>query len=172
MTKLRFYFFAITLFLTFFICKSLGYDIYKSFFKSTTITWFLWISFDKFLWKFISLKQIPPNINGTWNGVLKSSYKDIQKEATIHVEQSFSNVVINIETNEINSESISASWVKEGSTFYLIYNYITKPQNIYTKENSTQYGSGRLLFKNGHLILSYWTSAQTIGSGEFIKSEK
>ena len=137
-------------------------------------TSFMWMIWDNLLWRLFSGKyRIPPNINGQWVGRLKSSYLKTmdEKKIDIKIKQKFSNIKIEVKTNEILSSSISASWLDDNSLYpRLFYSYQTKPIVLCNKNNLPQYGSGILCIETStNITIEYWTSQQTHGSIKIVK---
>lgn len=88
--------------------------------------------FDKILWKIKPLKYLikTPNMNGEYNGVLKSSYDNFNNEymVTVIVKQSWTNILITLRTNTSESHSQSASIIFMNEKIYLFYSYMNKPE--------------------------------------------
>lgn len=143
-------------------------DILQSAGSSVFITSGIWVIWDNFLWQYFANKYgMPKNINGQWVGSLRSSYiKNLdEKKVDIKIRQKFSNVQIEIKTNEILSHSICSQWLDEKSLYpRLFYSYQTKPIALYKPENLPQFGSGILCIESSTKIyIEYWTSQQTKG---------
>lgn len=144
--------------------------------KSVFIVCTFYYVFNNFLWtlfkKIPFLNDIiPPNINGKWNGFIFSSYTKREKKVNFTIKQTFSSCKISIDTNEITSDSLCANWIKEGDTFYLIYNYRTSLKNLgNSSTNPSQYGTAKIALNGDKIEGDYWTSRNTVGTINLTKT--
>ncbi len=154
----------------------LNWSIIHSFTASLTAVWVLWLIWDNVLWKFFAGKYgIPVNISGRWQGNLWSSYeRGTEKLANITIKQTFSNVSIQIKTNEIKSRSICASWDDTFSSYpCLYYIYRTEELRSPNQVNPPQCGGGKLCVETKDTItINYWTSRLTTGEIKLRKISK
>ena len=112
----------------------------------------LFVLFDKWAWKYfrkIGLVRTP-NLNGEWNGYLKSSFTEHSSEikATLRIFQTWTKIKILLSTDHSISHSESVSVIvntPEGA--YLGYQYINEPKSNAVKTMSIHRGTTRLLFK-------------------------
>jgi|WetSurMetagenome_2_1015567.scaffolds.fasta_scaffold384667_1 hypothetical protein len=88
--------------------------------------------FDKILWKIQPFKYFikTPNMNGEYNGILKSSYDNFNNEykVTVIVKQSWTNILITLKTDTSESNSQSASIIFMNEKICLFYSYLNKPE--------------------------------------------
>ena len=150
-------------------------SIIDSCYKAISITSIIYYLFNNFIWtlckKIPFLNDIiPPNISGKWNGFIFSSYTKREKKVKFTIKQTFSSCKISIDTNEITSDSLCANWIKEGDTFYLIYNYRTSLKNLGNYTNPSQYGTAKIALNGNKIEGNYWTSRNTVGTINLTKT--
>lgn len=90
--------------------------------------------FNRYLWKSRLLRIIGlvkvPNLNGTWNGDLSSSFdkQATKKNATIRISQTWTGISIHLETDSSKSHSlIAAIMTKSPIGAVLSYEYLNEP---------------------------------------------
>lgn len=142
-----------------------------------TLTACIWL-FDKYLWKICLLNNFlhRPNLNGTWQVKLKSTYKDPKSgksnapiEGFVTIQQTFSSLSIRLMTEQAESFLVASNLeVKsDGSTY--IYGVYQSDPNIHSRSGDSviHYGSFvyRVLGKPPiELSGQYWTDRNTSGS--------
>jgi hypothetical protein len=106
--------------------------------------------FDKWLWQVpvfhaVGLVKVP-NLNGTWEGEISSSYHEHQNKlpATIQIVQTWSKIVINLETESSKSRSQTASVITETpDTILVTYEYLNEPKPHSTSTMHAHRGTAR-----------------------------
>jgi len=134
------------------------------------------VIFDKWLWQY--LKKInfikTPNLNGEWNGNLKSSFDNHASEINVILKifQTWTKIKILLITDQSISKSETASIVidaPEGN--YLSYQYINEPKSNAINTMSIHRGTVRLIFdkKENTLNGEYYSGRdrQNFGSLSF-----
>ena len=104
--------------------------------SAVSIFGLLWFLFDRWLWKVRLIRNLllVPDLNGSWRCVGKTVSKGDQKveydwEAQITICQSWSKILVRLETTQSSSKSIAASLYHEGDQRYrLIYHYANDPK--------------------------------------------
>jgi len=142
------------------------YDILHTSTSSLFVTWMLWLAWDYWVWKLFAGKMgVPPRISGRWKGEIISSYHHIEKNVKVVIKQTFSDIQIEMKTDQVTSCSICAHWEKSSSLFpKLFYLYTTQSLTFENKENLPQIGGGKLCFDDkNNLTIVYWTSSKTTG---------
>ncbi|WP_391117382.1 hypothetical protein [Psychrobacillus sp. L3] len=98
-----------------------------------TIFGLVFLLFDKYLWKWGIFYKIgiikTPNLNGTWEGTLSSSYHEFKSEmpACIVIKQTWTHIFISGIFNQSKSYSISANLdINNGARTVLRYVYLNK----------------------------------------------
>jgi len=90
--------------------------------------------FDNFFWRFPIINKLIniPNLNGTYEGKLKSSYDNFKNTVnfTLTIKQTFNKIVVKLKTGTSESESLSAFLKREGTTALLVYNYHNEPTTV------------------------------------------
>lgn len=133
----------------------------------------LFIVFDKWAWKiFRKIGFVKtPNLNGEWNGHLKTSFDEHSSEvkATLKIFQAWTKIKIILTTEQSSSHSETASFVIEAPEGkHLSYQYINEPKSSATKTMSIHRGTARLLFneKENTLVGEYYSGRdrQNFGS--------
>ncbi len=138
----------------------------------------LFVVFDKWLWRYFRRINFikTPNLNGVWNGNLKSSFDNHSAEvkATLKIFQTWTRIKILLSTDQSSSHSESASIVidaPEGK--YLSYQYINDPKTNTIETMSIHRGTVRLIFdeKKKSLEGEYYSGRgrQNFGSLYFVQ---
>lgn len=128
----------------------------------------LYFLFDKYLWKISWLRKVllVPDLNGKWrcNGhtnLKNAEQVDYDWNATVSITQSWSKILIHLNTSQSESKSISASIYHEAGVGYrLLYQYNNKP-NANELDLNNHSGSAELLFTEDTVSASgsYYTDS-------------
>lgn len=113
----------------------------------------LYFLFDKYLWRVKRLRKVllVPDLNGIWTCEGKTTLKNGEQASfewtsTITISQSWSKLLIHLQTSKSESKSISASiFHEEGIGYRLLYQYNNKP-NADQLDLRNHSGSAELLF--------------------------
>lgn len=142
---------------------------------------FYWL-FVSFLWKFPIFKNwlVPfPNLNGTWEGEIGTTWTDPEIgerpgpiPATLTIKQSFLHISCAMKTAEMTSISLASSFVldKTNQIEKLVYTYDSNP--IETVRERSPRHCGTMDFKivregkSIKLTGGYWTDRKTTGTIE------
>ncbi len=136
----------------------------------------LFIVFDKWAWKIFGRIGFvkTPNLNGEWNGDLKTSFDEHSSEvkATLKIFQDWTKIKIILITKGSSSYNETASFVIEAPEgIHLSYQYINEPKSSATKTMRIHRGTARLLFneKENTLVGEYYSGRdrQNFGSLNF-----
>ena len=131
--------------------------------------------FNKYLWRINSLRRIllVPDLNGSWECEGHTILKDGEQNpfdwsATVNITQSWSKILIHLQTLQSESKSISASIFHEpGVGYRLLYQYVNNP-NANELDLSTHSGSAEVLFSEDAISAagSYFTDRHrtTVGT--------
>jgi hypothetical protein len=133
--------------------------------------------FTKWLWrlKMFSGWIVPfPDLQGTWKGELKSTWKDASGQripaisVVLVIRQTFSSVSCTVFTKESESYSTAAQIVRdeESGTIRLDYNYTNRPKAIIRERSAIHDGAARLrvvTVPSLRMEGEYWTSRCTSG---------
>lgn len=172
MSRTKLYVFGFILLLTSStISYCFKYNIMRNYTASLSVTWGIWLLWDYWLWQFFDGKfGIPKKISGRWQGRLTSSY-GVSKLVNIAIKQTFSNIQVEIKTDQVTSHSIFAHWENSSSLFpRLLYIYRTQPLAFSDKDNMSQYGGGLLCLQDKDtMTINYYTSSKTLGKIELKK---
>ena len=126
----------------------------------------LYTLFNKYLWRSRILRTIGivkvPDLNGVWNGYVVSSFDKHAKEdkATIKISQTWTRIVIILETNYSKSSSLIAAIVTEDpSGTILSYEYLNEPKPNAKHTMHAHRGTARLTLKSEGKVLEgeYYT---------------
>ena len=109
---------------------------------------FTWL-FNNYLWKLTFIQKllgvVTPNLNGTWEGEIKSSYNKFKTplHVIIYIKQTGSKILISLENEASISYSIHASILHSGKShnFELIYNFINEPKADFGSTLNIHYGT-------------------------------
>lgn len=158
--------------LVFFACCLFKLSILKSISYSISITSVLVVVFINFAWKWNIFKGwlVPfPNLNGCWNGFIKSSYKNACSEIPIKVKikQTFLHIQVGFQSEESKSNSIVAAFNidKDRGIVQLCYSYQNDPKATLQEKSPIHYGSVILDIDEDNNSMSgqYWTTRNTTG---------
>lgn len=137
----------------------------------------LYFLFDKYLWKISWLRKVllVPDLNGKWrcNGhtnLKNAEQVDYDWNATVSITQSWSKMLIHLNTSQSESKSISASIYHEAGVGYrLLYQYNNKP-NANELDLNNHSGSAELLFTEDTVSASgsYYTDRHRTTVGTMI----
>ncbi len=146
--------------------------------------WLLYLLLDKLLWKWSFLHRIGlikiPNLNGVWQGHLKSSYDNYQTEhkASVEIEQTWTSISIRLSLPQSRSHSESATILTNaGVGKRLSYEYLSEPRVGQVQTMATHRGTTvQVLRKDGRKqILDgyYYTShgRKNVGSVRFCQDQ-
>lgn len=139
-----------------------------------TVSYILIFIYCKYLWKLRirknTLSKIP-NLNGNWDAIIK--YKDCKKNTTIKIKQDLFSIQVSLKSDETNSFSLVANILEDHGKMYLIYTYITDPNQEFRDNNPIQWGTAKLDISNLEDINGYyWTTRGTQGSINMTRSTK
>jgi hypothetical protein len=134
--------------------------------------------FTKWLWKLPIFRGwlVPfPNLQGTWEGELKSTWTNPETgqvipaiPAVVVVRQTFSSVSCTLFTEESESYSTAAqiSLDEESGALHLNYNYTNRPRATLRHRSTIHDGAARLRIvtvPERSLVGEFWTSRCTAG---------
>lgn len=109
----------------------------------------LYYLFDNYIWKYSFIKNIisTPDLNGSYDVVLKSSRDNYGKEYSgkLEIHQTWSKINIHLETKTANSYSKTAYIeIQNKKNFTLKWEYLSTKKPEYTSEDYMHYGVTRL----------------------------
>lgn len=133
--------------------------------------------YSKYFWKFRIFRKwlVPfPNLQGTWTGVLKSTWVNPKTNKPVDpipvqfcIRQDFENIHISMYTKESSSFSQAARFVLESDdTISLSYTYSNKPQAMVRDRSEIHDGAAYLRIIESKMLKlegEYWTSRKTTG---------
>ena len=133
---------------------------------AVTLTIFIFIVYERFLWRFIPWNR-PPVLQRTYNGQIHYIYKRKlgNKPIKIEVKQTWLTIEIKTKTDINASYTVVGNIVSEYGSDVLYYTYITNPDALEQKKNPIQYGTCRMILNkaNKQITGKYWTTSQTMG---------
>jgi len=122
--------------------------------------------FERYLWKYDFIKWLGlpkiPNLNGSWKGVVKSSYDNSEKNADVSICQSYSKISMILKTDESTSKTIMAHF-ELGNPIYrtLTYSYLSKPLSTSKESMNIHEGTGSLeILENDKELKGYYYSGR------------
>lgn len=137
------------------------------------------IIFDKWLWKLPLIHSlfVPfPNISGTWQGSIISSWTDPQTskqippiDAYLVIYQTYSSLNLRIMTRESRSDLLSGNFISNKGSPHKIAGIYNNVPNIEVRERSPIHYGGLLLEIHNDQTLEgeYWTDRNTKGYLKF-----
>ncbi|RUA04342.1 MAG: hypothetical protein DSY43_06610 [Gammaproteobacteria bacterium] len=137
--------------------------------------------FIKYIWKWRFLYDwlVPfPNLNGTWEGQIKSIWIDPETNKTLNaipveltIKQSFLSTSCVVVTNKLESLSFISGFIidKENQILQLVYSYNSTTKQTEIEGNNKHSGTVVLNIKNHAKKLEgyYWTDRKTTGDVQF-----
>ena len=135
-----------------------------------TIYGVLFWLFDRILWKVCLVNNLikVPNLEGEYNGKLKSSYDNFKKAKNISIiiKQRFSKMIVIFKTETSESKSLNALLKKEEDKVLLIYNYQNEPNAVEEITLNEHKGTAWIKFDldSSHFEGKYYTDKRPIES--------
>jgi len=137
-------------------------------------------AYEKWIWRWdcIGLLFEPqPDLNGTWQGRLISSFVDPQTkqrvpeiEVYFSVTQTYSTINYKMFTKDMASELISGRLIKDENGQFSIYGIYRSIPNILLREKSPiHFGAVNFAYSQNKIEGSYWTDRDTKGTITFSK---
>ena len=130
--------------------------------------------FNRYLWRWRILHAIRvvkiPDLNGTWNGYLASSFDKHTKryDATLRISQNWTQISIILETNYSKSSSIIAAIITENpNSTVLSYEYLNEPTPDAKDTMHTHRGTARLTIQSNGKTLEgeYYSGRDRLNFG-------
>jgi hypothetical protein len=171
------------------ILSGLGWVIPPSFFRPLSIVAgslsLSLLVFDGWVWAWPGIRRLVnrPDIRGTWEGVIRSSWKypdgnglnlgSINAYVVVH--QTYTGLRLRLLTRESQSSSITAALISEpdGTTVFALYR--NEPKALLRSRSPIHHG-GLILRVGGPppsvMDGEYWTNRQTIGEVELRRISK
>ena len=144
------------------------YNLYGYASESVALSVIFSTLYEKILWK-INPFENTPKLASKYSGTLKSSYDNIERDATLIIKQTLLSVRVTLVTNESKSKSISASIDEILGEMQLTYCYLNTPKSEYRHRSEIHYGTATLSISNPKEIEGqYYTDRKTIGDMHFI----
>lgn len=141
--------------------------------------------YDKWLWRIPLLRHLPkrpPNLSGTWRGIIDSEYQDPKTgevvppiKAFMVVEQTASTISIRQLTSESRSHSLTASLEKNAGMWVASFTYMNEPQLRHQRRSPMHMGAVVLNIHGSpptSIEGQYWTSRDSKGELRFDRKSK
>lgn len=159
------------------VVSILSIDTIKKIPDAVMYTGIFYFLFSKYFWRLRIFRKwlVPyPNLQGTWTGVLKSTWINPKTNKPVDpipvqfcIRQDFENIHISMHTKESSSFSQAARFILESdNTISLSYTYSNKPQATVRDRSEIHDGAAYLrIIESETLRLEgeYWTSRKTTG---------
>ena len=147
-------------------------EVIKNLSKVPAIAELIIVTYCKWLWriKWLNFLKVK-NLNGVWDCVIKYKFEGKNREKTckLKIKQDLFGIQVNMNTDETNSWSVTASIESNHDNHYLIYVYKTETKKEYRDNNRDQYGAVKLLINDNTMSGEYWTNNKTDGIMELIR---
>lgn len=133
---------------------------------------FVWIGFDLYLWRWFPVAITRrPNLNGTWEGSMNSSWKDkdgkeFKGTCYLVMSQTFSQITLLVLLEGSRSVSTTADMAYVDGHYRLSYVYRSEAHVLNRKDNPPHRGAAELvvsLVPQLHLEGDYWTDRSSLG---------
>lgn len=123
--------------------------------------------YEKVLWR-INPFEKTPKLAKRYVGILKSSYDNIERSASLEIKQTLMSVHVTLLTDESKSNSLSASIDEILGEMQLTYCYLSTPKSKYRYRSQIHYGTAILSVANPtDLAGQYYTDRKTCGDMTF-----
>lgn len=143
------------------------YNLYGFAGEAIGVAAILMAAYERFLWKFMPFEDVPV-LRKVYTGIIKSSYDNLERKATLKIKQSLLSVHITLITNESRSQSLSASIDEILGEKQLTYCYLNTPKSKVRHRSEVHYGTAMLCVENPNRLTGrYYTDRKTIGDMEF-----
>ena len=125
----------------------------------------LYWAFDNWLWKWSTFKYFfgisEPNVEGVWEGKLKSNTYQKEIPITLTIKQRWSKISIAISFNNSTSSSFSAAILCSKALPVLTYNYENNPHHRESDTMTRHIGTAELVLKDKNtLVGNYFNSGE------------
>ena len=142
-----------------------AYDLYGYAGETVGFSALLMLLYEKYIWKWkYNPFESMPVLAESYSGYLKSSYDNKERSIKLKIKQSLLSVSVIMETNESDSNSISASIDKIQNVWQLTYTYLNVPNAEVRERSEIHYGTAFLSIENPMLIKGhYYTDRKTTG---------
>lgn len=151
------------------------YDVYGCIGETISVTVIFACIYEKWLWRYNPLQKTPV-LSKKYTGTLKSSYDNIEREASLQVKQTLFTVQIILTSGESKSKSISSSLDDILGEQQLTYCYLNTPNAEVRHRSEIHYGTAMLSVDDPKVLKGqYFTDRKTIGDMVFnavLKDEK
>lgn len=125
------------------------------------------ILYERYLWR-INPFEKTPKLAKQYTGTLTSHYDNIERPATIEIQQTLFSIKVFTTTSESKSASLSASIDDFLGETQLTYCYLNTPKTAYRHRSEVHYGTAILCIKNPQKITGqYYTDRKTLGDMTF-----
>lgn len=130
-------------------------------------------AFNSFIWRLKMLKMLHaptvPDLRGTYKGKLISSYKQTEVELQIEIEQTWTKILVYLQTGTDSSESYSymaSMFELDGKSVRLSYTYTNEPFSAIADPDMQPHdGTASLVFrKDGSVKGKYFNARQRTGT--------
>lgn len=124
-------------------------------------------AYERWLWRFMPFESVPV-LAKVYTGTLKSSYDNIERNATLKVSQTLLSIHVTLISNESKSHSLSASIDEIHGEKQLTYCYLNTPKSKVRYRSEIHYGTAMLSVENPKRLAGrYYTDRKTIGDMVF-----
>jgi len=127
--------------------------------------------YERWFWKYNPFEKTPV-LKKRYTGILKSSYDNTIRKASLEVKQTLLSVHVVFISGESKSKSISASIDEILGENQLTYCYLNTPKSEFRHRSEIHFGTALLCVDNPTSITGqYYTDRKTIGDMEFTAVE-
>lgn len=151
------------------------YDVYGCIGETISLTFIFACIYEKWLWRYNPLQKMPV-LSKKYTGTLKSSYDNIEREASLQIRQTLFSIQIILTSGESKSKSISSSLDDILGEQQLTYCYLNTPNAEVRHRSEIHYGTAMICVDNPQVLKGqYFTDRKTIGDMIFnavLKDEK
>lgn len=143
------------------------YTLYGFAGEAIGLTVLLMFFYERWLWRYNPCEKTPV-LKRHYTGILKSSYDNIERKASLEIKQTLLSVRVMLISGESKSNSLSASIDEIHGTKKLIYCYLNTPKSEFRNRSEVHYGTAMLCVDNpNELTGQYYTDRKTIGDMQF-----
>ena len=117
-----------------------AYDLFSFAGEAIGIGIAIMFAYEKWLWRYNPLEKMP-KLHSSYVGIIKSSYDNLEREATLKINQSLLSIHITLFTKESRSQSVTATVYEINEEWKLVYTYMNNPKIEFRDKSEIHYGT-------------------------------
>lgn len=132
--------------------------------KTVSISGIFAVCYERYLWKFNPFESLP-RLAKNYTGELTSTFDKKSRTLKIEIKQTLMSIRVRFNTDESQSDALSAEIIELNDELFLVYTYLNVPKAQFISESPIHYGTAILnIRKNRDLEGNYFTGRKTTGN--------